>query len=71
MTKTPANGGKRWTQAQVTQLKREIKENTPTRVMGLHQHRSPEAVQSKANALGLSTKPANQRPYGTQKKPSR
>jgi hypothetical protein len=71
MPKTPKNSGERWTPTQVTQLKTEIKQNTPTRVMGLHQNRSPEAVQSKANALGLSTKPTNQRPYGTQKKSGR
>ncbi len=61
----PANSGKKWTPAQVSQLKKEIRENTPTRVMGVHQKRSPEAVQQKANDLGLSTKPTNQRPYGT------
>jgi len=71
MPKKPANSGKQWTPAQVTGLKKEIKQNTPTRVMGLHQGRTPEAVQSKANALGLSTKPTNQSPYGTQKRPKR
>jgi hypothetical protein len=70
MAKTPTNSGKAWAQADVRQLKREIKENTPTRVMGLHLGRSPEAVQQKANNLGLSTKPTNQRPYGTKGKKS-
>ena len=50
------------------QLRREIKQNTPTRILGLHLERSPGAVQQKANDLGLSTKPTNQRPYGTKKK---
>jgi hypothetical protein len=35
--------------------------------MGLHLGRSPEAVQSKANELGLSTKPTNQSPYNRRK----
>jgi len=64
MAKTPSNSGKGWMPGNVKQLKREIKENTPTRVMGLHLGRSPDAVQEKANDLGLSTKPTNQRPYG-------
>jgi len=68
MPKTPPNSGKPWTPAEVRQLKQEIKENTPTRVMGLKHGRSPEAVQGKANDLGLSTKPTNQSPYGTKKK---
>lgn len=63
MTRTPKNHGKPWTAAQVNALMTEIKQNTPTRVMGLHQGRTPEAVQQKANALGLSTKPTNQSPY--------
>jgi len=70
MATPPANSGKQWTPADVKQLKQEIKENTPTRVMALHLQRSPEAVQAKANDLGLSTKPVNQRPYGT-KRPKR
>lgn len=68
MPRTPANSGKRWSKSDVQQLKREIKENTPTRVLGLHLERSPEAVQAKANELGLSTKPTNQSPYGKRKK---
>lgn len=70
MAKTPPNSGKPWAPADVKQLKKEIRENTPTRVMGLHLGRTPEAVQQKANDLGLSTKPTNQRPYGTKGKRS-
>lgn len=68
MPKPPPNNGKPWKPAEVKQLKTEIAQNTPTRVMGLKHGRSPGAVQSKANNLGLSTKPTNQRPYGTKKK---
>lgn len=70
MAKTPPNNGKPWTEPQVRQLAKEIKQNTPTRVLGLHLGRSPGAVQQKANELGLSTKPTNQRPYGTRGKKS-
>jgi len=66
--KTPPNSGQRWTSDEVKQLKQEIKQNTPTRVMGIKHGRSAAAVQSKANDLGLSTNPVNQRPYGTTKK---
>lgn len=68
MAKTPPNSGKTWSKTEVAQLKEEVKGNTPTRVMGLHLGRSPVAVQSKANDLGLSTKPTNQSPYGRRKK---
>lgn len=61
----PAKSGTKWSAADVGQLKQEIRQNTPTRVMGLHLKRTPEAVQRKANDLGLSTKPTNQRPYGS------
>jgi hypothetical protein len=68
MAKEPSNSGKAWSQADITQLKKEIKQNTPTRVMGLHLGRTPNAVQSKANELNLSTKPTNQSPYNRRQK---
>lgn len=67
MAKTPPKSGAAWTAADIKQLKTEIKQNAPTRVMGLHLGRSPGAVQSKANDLGLSTKPTNQSPYGAKR----
>lgn len=67
MAKKPSRSGSRWTPPEVRQLKGEIKQNMPTRVMGLKHQRTPEAVQQKANEIGLSTKPTNQRPYGTKK----
>jgi hypothetical protein len=42
MPKQPANYGKQWTSAQDKQLKKLIKENTPTRVMGIKLERTPE-----------------------------
>ena len=68
MAKTPKNHGKPWTKADEKLLKNLIGENTPTRVMGLKLDRSPGAVQSHANDLGLSTKPPNQSPYNRRKK---
>lgn len=68
MAKAPPNHGKSWTPAQIKQLRAEVKQNTPTRVLGLHLGRTPGAVQAKASSLGVSLKPVNQRPYGTQKK---
>ena len=66
-TKTPPNHGKSWTTAQNNQLRREAAGNTPTRVLGLHLGRTPEAVYQQAASLGVSLKPTNQRPYGTKK----
>ncbi|EGE57676.1 UNVERIFIED_ORG: hypothetical protein GGI63_004651 [Rhizobium esperanzae] len=67
MTKTPKNHGKPWTPSDVKQLKQEVKHNTPTRVLGLHLGRTPEAVQAKASEIGVSLKPVNQSPYGIKK----
>lgn len=63
--KKPANGGKDWTRGEVARLKKELRSNTPTRVVGLHLKRTPGAVQQKANSLGLSTKSTNKSPYRT------
>lgn len=67
MAKPPSNHGKPWTNQQVNQLDKLAAQNTPTRVIGLKMGRTPEAVQSKASAEGISLKPTNQSPYGTKK----
>lgn len=67
MAKTPPNHGKPWTRQDKAQLKTLIQENTPTPLMGFKLGRRPEAVQRKANDLGLSTKPTNQSPYNRRK----
>src|SRR4051794_25323086 len=51
MARKPTNSGKPWTPANDKQLKQEIKQNTPTRVLGLHLGRTPGAVQSHANSI--------------------
>ena len=43
-------------------------EAAPTRVLGLHLGRTPEAVYNKAGELGVSLKPTNQSPYGSKSK---
>jgi hypothetical protein len=67
MAGTPMNSGKAWTPTQVQQLKALAKGNTPTRVIALKMSRTPAAIQSEASREGISLKPTNQSPYGTQK----
>lgn len=62
---TPKNHGTSWTPKQVQQLRTEAEQNTPTRIHGLHQGRTENAIYAKAGELGLSLKPTNQSPYGT------
>jgi hypothetical protein len=65
MAKKPANSGKAWTSKDVSQLRKEAKGNTPTRVIGLHLGRSEEAVRNKAWGENISLKPTNESPYGS------
>lgn len=68
MANTPKNHGKTWEKQDVQELRKLIKENTPTRVMALKLGRTPDAVQRKANDLGMSTKPTNRSPYNRRSK---
>jgi len=63
MAKTNRNSGNAWTSADKQQLKALVKENTPTRVIGLKLGRTPGAIQSQASELGVSLKPTNHSPY--------
>jgi hypothetical protein len=67
MAKSTRNTGKSWTPAEVRQLKTEVKQNTPTRVIGLKHGRTADAIYAKASDEGISLKPTNQSPYGTKK----
>ncbi len=67
MAKQPENHGKPWSDQDVAGLRKLAEENTPTRVMGLKLGRTPESVQSKASAEGISLKPVNQSPYNRRK----
>ena len=67
MAKTPSNHGKSWTPTDVGQLKQLVKQNTPTRVIGLKMGRSEDAVRAKASDEQISLKPTNQSPYNRRK----
>ena len=64
----PKNSGKPWQPTDVKTLKQLADKNTPTRVIGLKLGRTEDAIQSQASKIGLSLKPTNQSPYGTNKK---
>jgi hypothetical protein len=68
MAKTPPNHGKPWDAKQDAALRREARQNTPTRVIALHLGRTPASIQGHASGLGVSLKPTNQSPYGTKKR---
>ena len=63
MANRPGNRGKIWTPAQVEQLRKLAKGNTPTRIIALELDRTQAAVQTKASAEGISLKPTNESPY--------
>jgi len=67
MPKQPSNAGRPWTPDQVRQLKSLVRENTPTRVIGIKLERTPGAIASKAAAEGISLKPTNKSPYNRSK----
>ena len=62
------NKGKPWTKGDVSRLKSMVKENTPTRVIGLKLGRTEGSVYTKASSEGVSLKPTNQSPYNRSKK---
>jgi len=68
MAKAPQKHRQVWTPADDRLLRQLALENTPTRVMGLKLQRTPDAVQSHAQQLGVSLKPTNQSPYNRRKK---
>ena len=68
MAKAPKNHRQPWTTADNRELKKLIKENTPTRVMGIKLGRTAGAVQQHASESGLSTKPTNQSRYNRRTK---
>lgn len=68
MAKNPANHGKPWTPKQVKQLKQLVKQNTPTRVIGLKMGRTEDSIYTKASDKNISLKPTNQSPYNRKKK---
>ncbi|MBK7694775.1 MAG: hypothetical protein IPI30_10765 [Saprospiraceae bacterium] len=67
MAKYNRNSGKEWTSSEVKQLKSLVKENTPTRVIGLKLGRTPDSIYTKASQENISLKPTNQSPYDRKK----
>ena len=53
-----------WSDNDVNALKTLVKQNTPTRVIGLKLGRTESSVRSKAQSEGISLEPVNQSPYG-------
>jgi hypothetical protein len=68
MAKPSANHDKQWVPTDVAQIKQLVKENTPTRVIGLKMGRTEDSVRAKAGENGVSLKPTNQSP-DNQRKP--
>ncbi|MBW2045508.1 MAG: hypothetical protein JRI96_11595 [Deltaproteobacteria bacterium] len=63
MAKYNRNSGKPWTQSEVSRIRQLVKQNTPTRVIGLKLGRTEDAIYKKASDEGISLKPTNQSPY--------
>lgn len=55
---------KPWTPEEEAELKTLVKQNTPTRLLGLKLERTEQSIRSKAKKLGISLRPSNQSPYG-------
>ena len=66
MAKYTRNAGKEWTPTEVRTLKTLVKQNTPTRVIGLKLGRPVAGVYAKASEKNISLKPTNQSPYNRQ-----
>jgi len=67
MAKYNRNTGKTWSSGDVSNLRQMVRENTPTRVIGLKLGRTEDAVYTKASQEGISLRPTNQSPYNRQK----
>jgi hypothetical protein len=68
MAKTPENHRKQWTPQENRELSKLIRENTPTRVIGLRLGRTETAIYGHASELGKSLKPTNQSPRTPKRK---
>ena len=67
MARRASRSGKKWTAGEVRQLRNLAAGNTPTRLIAHKLGRTEDGVYSKAADEGVSLKPTNQAPYGTQK----
>jgi hypothetical protein len=62
-TKSTRNNGEPWTKDDLKELKLLVKQNTPTRVIGLKLGRTEASIRGKVRAEGLSLMPPNRSPY--------
>lgn len=67
MPTTPKNSNKGWSANDEADLRKMVRQNTPTRIVALKLDRSPGAVYNKASDMGVSLKPTNQSPYNRRK----
>ena len=67
-TKSTRHHAEDWTAANVRELKELIKDNTPTRVIGVKLCRTEASIRDKVRELDLSLKPTNQSPRTPRKK---
>ena len=65
------NNNTSWSDRDLRELRSLIRENTPTRVIGLQLGRSESSIRDKARREGLSLKPTNRSPYTRRKKVAR
>ncbi len=61
---TDQNKGTSWTEAEVEELRKLAKENTPTPLIANKLGRTEAAVHNKAQAEKISLQPTNRSPYG-------
>jgi hypothetical protein len=66
--KKPPHDHEHWTTEQVQDLKKLVRQNTPTRIIALKLGRTPESIYGKASGERISLKPTNQSPYNRRKK---
>lgn len=67
MAKYERNAGKHWTSGEIKTMKQLVRQNTPTRVIGLQLGRPVSGIYAKASEEGISLKPTNQTPYNRHK----
>jgi hypothetical protein len=63
MNNWPHNEGKTWSEGDLHELLRLIRENTPTRIIALKLGRTETSVYNKVSLISASVKPTNQSPY--------
>ena len=65
MAKNPKNHRRPWAGSEEKQLRKEVRENTPTPLIAHKHGRTEDAIRGKAQELDISLKPTNKSPYGT------